>query len=157
MIHNICILNYGFKNAVKCKHARSYLKVCGRGFSFISNKLYSTLLRNSMSHGTVGHEVEITTIDLRKNIHCSRINNLFGDDISISAGVKMLFKSDLQKKHYILPIRIYMHYVNTSMQYTAIFHGFKNDNFQMKKVDNFLIFSPNIDRGYTLEPPLTAS
>ena len=41
----------------------------------------------------------------------------------------------------------------TPMQYTAIFHGRKYDNFQMKKVDNFLIFAQNIDRGYTLEPP----
>ena len=39
------------------------------------------------------------------------------------------------------------------VQYTAIFHGCKNDNFQMKKVDFFLIFAQNIDRGYTLEPP----
>ena len=38
------------------------------------------------------------------------------------------------------------------MQYTAIFHGCKNDNFQMKKVDNFLIFAQNIDHGYMLEP-----
>ena len=27
------------------------------------------------------------------------------------------------------------HYENTPMQYTAIFHGLKNDNFQMKKGD----------------------
>ena len=39
----------------------------------------------------------------------------------------------------------------------AIFHGCKNDNFQMKKVDNFLIFDQNIDRGYTLEPVLTTT
>ena len=29
-----------------------------------------------------------------------------------------------------------IHYAHTSMQYTALFHGCKNDNFQMK----FLIF-----------------
>ena len=45
------------------------------------------------------------------------------------------------------------HYANMSVQYTAIFHGCKNGNFQMKKCDNFLIFAQNIDRGYTLEPP----
>ena len=39
------------------------------------------------------------------------------------------------------------------MQYTAIFHGYKNDKFQMKNYDIFLIFAQNIDRGYTLEPP----
>ena len=40
-----------------------------------------------------------------------------------------------------------------SVQYTAIFHGCKNDNFQMKFSDIFLIFAQNIDCGYTLEPP----
>ena len=45
------------------------------------------------------------------------------------------------------------HYSNTPMQYTAIFHGCKNFNFQMKKYNIFLIFAQNIDFGYTLEPP----
>ena len=35
------------------------------------------------------------------------------------------------------------------MQYLAIFHGCKNDNFQMKKIDIFPIFAQNIDCGYT--------
>ena len=39
-----------------------------------------------------------------------------------------------------------------SLQYTVIFHGCKNDNFQMKIFDIFLIFAKNIDCGYTLEP-----
>ena len=30
------------------------------------------------------------------------------------------------------------------MQYTAIFHGCKNDNFQMKNCDIFLDFAQNI-------------
>ena len=46
-----------------------------------------------------------------------------------------------------------LHYENTPMQYTAIFYGCKNDNFQMKNSDIFLIFAQNIDCGYTLEPP----
>ena len=45
------------------------------------------------------------------------------------------------------------HYANMSVQYTAIFNGCKNDNFQMKFFDIFLIFAQNIDRGYMLEPP----
>ena len=40
-----------------------------------------------------------------------------------------------------------------SVQYTAIFHGCKNDYFQMNFFDIFLIFAQNIDCGYTLEPP----
>ena len=39
------------------------------------------------------------------------------------------------------------------MQYTAIFHGSKNGNFQMTKCYVFLIFAQNIDCGYSLEPP----
>ena len=39
------------------------------------------------------------------------------------------------------------------MQYTAIFHGCKNVNFQMKKCDLILIFAQNIDCWYMLEPP----
>ena len=45
------------------------------------------------------------------------------------------------------------HYENLSMQYTAIFHGCKKDNFQMFFFYIFLIFAQNIDCGYTLEPP----
>ena len=45
------------------------------------------------------------------------------------------------------------HYENTSMQYTAIFHGCKNVHFQMNIFNIFLIFAQNIDFGYTLEPP----
>ena len=45
------------------------------------------------------------------------------------------------------------HNANISVQNTAIFHGCKNDYFQMKIFDIFLIFAQNIDCGYTLEPP----
>ena len=40
------------------------------------------------------------------------------------------------------------HYENTPMKYTVISHGCKNNNFQMKNCDFFLIFAVNIDRGY---------
>ena len=46
-----------------------------------------------------------------------------------------------------------VHYANTPIQYTEIFHGCKNVNFQMKSFNIFLIFAQNIDCGYTLEPP----
>ena len=45
------------------------------------------------------------------------------------------------------------HYENMPMQYTAIFNGVKNDNFQMKNCDIILIFAQHIDCGYMLEPP----
>ena len=44
-----------------------------------------------------------------------------------------------------------MNYENKPIHYSAIFHGCKNDNFQMKNCDIFLIFTQNIDCGYTLE------
>ena len=44
------------------------------------------------------------------------------------------------------------HYENMPMQYTEIFKIVKNENFQKKKFDIFLIFAQNIDCGYTLEP-----
>ena len=46
-----------------------------------------------------------------------------------------------------------LHYANIPVQYTAIFHGCKNDNFQLKYFDYFHIFAQNIDFGYTLELP----
>ena len=45
-----------------------------------------------------------------------------------------------------------IHYANKSMQINGIFHGCKNDNFQMKDFKFFLIFAQNIDCVYTLEP-----
>ena len=50
-----------------------------------------------------------------------------------------------------------LHYANISVQYIAIFQGCKNDYFQMKIFDFFLIFAQNIDCGYTLEPVLTST
>ena len=44
-----------------------------------------------------------------------------------------------------------IHYENMPMQYTEIFKVVKNENFQWKKSDIFLIFAQNIDCGYTLE------
>ena len=43
-----------------------------------------------------------------------------------------------------------IHYENISMQYTEIFKVVKNENFQWKKFDIFLIFAQNIDCGYLL-------
>ena len=47
------------------------------------------------------------------------------------------------------------HSENLPMQYTVISKvtGVKNENFQLKIFDIFLIFAQNIDCGYTLEPP----
>ena len=46
-----------------------------------------------------------------------------------------------------------VHYENTPMQYTGIFHGCKNVIFQMKSFNSLIIFAQNIDCRYTLEPP----
>ena len=47
-------------------------------------------------------------------------------------------------------IKEHGHYENTPMQYTAIFHSCKNDNFKLKIFDYFHIFAQNIYCGYTL-------
>ena len=48
-----------------------------------------------------------------------------------------------------LKVASMMHYENMPMQHTAIFHGCKNDNFQLKFFfDYFHIFAQNIDCGY---------
>ena len=47
-----------------------------------------------------------------------------------------------------------IHYKNMPMQYTEISKAVKNENFQQKKIDIFLIFAQNIDCGYTLEPTI---
>ena len=59
-----------------------------------------------------------------------------------------------EEKHSYI-IGILCHNENTPMQYTCteIFNVVKNENFQSKKIDIFLIFAQNIDCGYTLEPP----
>ena len=51
-------------------------------------------------------------------------------------------------------IKTFVLYANMSVQFTAIFHGYKNDYFQMKNYNIFLFCSKTlIDSGYTLEPP----
>ena len=62
-------------------------------------------------------------------------------------------QKELNKPSFSMMNNVADHYANTSMQYTAIFHGCKNFNFQMKNCDIFLIFAQNIDCGYTLESP----
>ena len=52
------------------------------------------------------------------------------------------------------------HYDETPMQYkyvVAIFHGCKNNNFQLKNCNIFLIIAQNIDRVYKLELPQRGS
>ena len=54
---------------------------------------------------------------------------------------------------FCLFMRLFPHYANMSVQYTSIFHGYKNNYFQLKNIDIFLIFAQNKDCGYTFEPP----
>ena len=47
-----------------------------------------------------------------------------------------------------------IHYANMSVQYTAIFHGCNNDNFQLKIFYiSFFVVDQSIDCWHTLEPP----
>ena len=49
------------------------------------------------------------------------------------------------------------HYEHMPMQYTEIFKVIKNEIFQKKNFDIFLIFAQNIDCGYKLEPVLKST
>ena len=63
------------------------------------------------------------------------------------------------QRHFLREVKVIsipsrsIHYENTPMQYTVIFHGLKNANFPMKNCDIILIVAQNIDFGYTFEPP----
>ena len=46
---------------------------------------------------------------------------------------------------------LFFHYENLPKQFTDFFSYVKNENFQSKIFDIFLIFAQNIDCGYTLE------
>ena len=50
----------------------------------------------------------------------------------------------MQKAGFLTTRIISFLYDNAPMQYTAIFHDRKNNNFQMKNCDNFLDFAQNI-------------
>ena len=52
---------------------------------------------------------------------------------------------------YTLFQRKASYYANTPMQYTAIFYGCKNVNFQIKNYNIFLTIAQNIDCGHTLD------
>ena len=55
---------------------------------------------------------------------------------------------------YMYTTRIlWAHYENTPIQIYWKFHHQKNENFQMKNSDIFLISAQNIDCVYSLEPP----
>ena len=77
----------------------------------------------------------------RHHRHCLETGNVSNCCVFISHECKKKF------------VYKYIHYANMSVQYTAIFHGCENGNFQMRKCHILLTFAQNIDRGYTLEPP----
>ena len=52
----------------------------------------------------------------------------------------ILFAAAVNERLKNLPIVIHYHYENTPIQYTAIFHSFKNDYCQMKSFDIFSYF-----------------
>ena len=53
-----------------------------------------------------------------------------------------IFLQDLTRVHLY-------HSENAPIQYSATFHGCKNEDFWMKNCDMFLIFAQNIDCEYT--------
>ena len=43
-------------------------------------------------------------------------------------------------QEFVMRVIPYKHHANTPIQYTAIFHGCKNVNFQIKKIKYFFLF-----------------
>ena len=91
--------------------------------------------------------------ELRQRRYC-RVKGSQG----CSVWLKESFESGLDQSHPIQALANgpvpKTHYENTpDVQYTAIFHGCKNDNFRLNFFDYFHIFAQNIYCGYTLEPP----
>ena len=81
-----------------------------------------------------------------------KINNQASKQIrKILVNIQSLVKAAPKEEGCQFGVFILYHYENMPMQYLAIFHGCKIDNFQMKNYDIFLIFAQNIDCGYTLE------
>ena len=89
--------------------------------------------------------------------------------VTLETRIHYSFKQQ-QKRKKILKARIVLinkiklfklvsitYYENTPMQYTELFKVVKNESFQWKTFDNFLIFAQNIDCGYKLEPPRRGS
>ena len=86
--------------------------------------------------------------------------NMINASKDVSMSIVLSCVTTCRVIHYFAPGRcertsekLSIHYANVSVRYTAIFHGCKNDNFQMKIFEFFLIFAQNIDCGYTLEQP----
>ena len=93
-----------------------------------------------MSHRQSGREDRRTACRFSANkritrVHycCVNIRNA-AEDANIFTNIAYDL-SDI-KRHNHCDKDLAIHYANTSVQYTAIFHGSKNDNFQIK----FLIF-----------------
>ena len=55
-------------------------------------------------------------------------------------GVTCILDPVLQCNLFLPLVGIAEHYENTPMQYTAIFHGCKNDNFQLNFIFTIFIF-----------------
>ena len=59
----------------------------------------------------------------------------------------------IQGDHHLIlrTSKLSLHYKNSVHEYKEIFKGLKNENFQQKIFDIFLIFAQNIDCGHTFE------
>ena len=151
-----------------CLYHQRHHNISFENSYFYSQKICSILHTSSVFRYLIsdcGLLTSYTTIRLLKTVAFSfGILYLFKNMILSTMSLDNLFLSLLisrptaEKMHIdrtdVARMRLAMiHYENPPMQYTAIFHGCKNLNFQMKFFNIFLIFAQNIDCGYTLEPP----
>ena len=112
---------------------------------FISGKSCTTQLLECLEDLTEalesGKDVDVIFLDFQKAFDRKPHKRL----------LKKLWAYGIRGKIHSL-----IHYANMPMQYRPIYcniSGCKNQNFQSKNYDIFLIFAQNIDCRYTLEPP----
>ena len=128
---------------------RHNLEFC-REAIFRQERFCRILQRTNTSKDNFMFQLENTTFDMVS----SGISEgcLYGTVFSDGRYKYMrFFESGMYKGFFESKGKLTAHYSN--MQFTAIFHGCKNANFQMKNYHSFLIFAQNIDFGYKLEPP----
>ena len=93
---------------------------------FTEHKLFLMNMSNELCHFCKANTETLTHLFY----DCAIVDRIIRE---IEANINRILGADSQLK-----INLFSHYANTPMQYTAIFHGCKNVNFQ---IIFFLIFS----------------
>ena len=83
-------------------------------------------------------QIDCSTDDIYKKHTVNRVSSSFPKGGHSATPGKRTQYNPHPNKVKTAP-KLTAHYENTPMQYSAIFHGYKNDNFQMKNCDIFFL------------------